>query len=66
MERENKRESDKMMKVERKRLIKMSEVAYKRDPRVKKYKEEEEMERRERSRRSRIGKTRRERKSKIK
>jgi len=44
MEKENKKGSDKLMKKERARLIKMSELAYKRDPRVKKYKEEEEME----------------------
>lgn len=44
MEKENRKVTDKYTKKERARIIKMSELAYKRDPRIKKYKEEEEME----------------------
>jgi DnaJ family protein C protein 2 len=44
MEKENKKVTDKYTKKERARIIKLSELAYKRDPRIKKYKEEEEME----------------------
>jgi len=44
MEKENKKVTDKYTKKERARIIKLSELCYKRDPRIKKYKEEEEME----------------------
>ncbi len=44
MEKENKKVTDKYTKKERARIIKLSELAYKRDPRIKRYKEEEEME----------------------
>lgn len=44
MEKENKKLRDKHVKKERSRLIKLAELAYKLDPRVKKYKEEEELE----------------------
>lgn len=44
MEKENKKLRDKHVKKERARLIKLAELAYKLDPRVKKYKEDEELE----------------------
>ncbi len=44
MEKENKKVRDKYVKKERSRIIKLSEVSYKKDPRVKKFKEEEENE----------------------
>jgi DnaJ family protein C protein 2 len=44
MEKENKRVGDKYMKKERARLIKLVDLAYKNDPRIKKQKMEEELE----------------------
>ena len=44
MEKENKKVRDKYVKKERSRIIKLSEVSYKKDPRVKKFKEDEENE----------------------
>ena len=71
MEKENKKLREKYVKKERARIIKLSELCYKRDPRVKKYKEEEELEkvidstimvfRKGRSKRSKIERTKRDR-----
>lgn len=44
MEKENKKLKDKYMKKERSRLIKLAELAYKLDPRIKKIREAEELE----------------------
>ena len=44
MEKENKRERDKHMKKERARLIKLVELAYKFDPRIRRQREQEEQE----------------------
>jgi hypothetical protein len=44
MEKENKKLRDKYVKKERARLIKLAELAYKYDPRVRRALEEEEME----------------------
>lgn len=44
MEKENKRERDKHMKKERLRIIKMVELAYKNDPRIRRQREQEEAE----------------------
>jgi DnaJ homolog subfamily C member 2 len=44
MEKENKRITDKHMKKERARIIKLVEMAYKYDPRIKRQKEQEEQE----------------------
>jgi hypothetical protein len=44
MEKENKKSRDKHMKKERARIIKLVELAYKADPRIRRQKEEEELE----------------------
>ena len=44
MEKENKKGREQYVKKERARLIKLSDVAYRRDPRVIKFKEQEEAE----------------------
>lgn len=44
MEKENKKLKDKYMKKERTRLIKLAELSYKLDPRIKRIREAEELE----------------------
>ena len=44
MEKENRKQGDKNLKKERLRIIKLTEMAYKNDPRIKKIREAEELE----------------------
>lgn len=44
MEKENKKAADKHIKKERARIIKLVELAYKNDPRVRRVREQEELE----------------------